>query len=53
MGLKLGGSIALGTIIGSLLGYFTINNAGIGLVVGVIAGALLGGMWAVIWSRKS
>jgi hypothetical protein len=52
MGLKLGAGVALGTIIGSLLGYYTVGNTGAGLILGVVAGALLGGMWAVIWSRK-
>lgn len=51
MGLKLGASIALGTIIGSVLGYLTINNTGAGLAIGVIAGSILGGLWAVVWSK--
>jgi hypothetical protein len=41
MGLKLGAGIALGTIIGSFLGYVTVGNTGGGLVIGVIAGAPL------------
>jgi hypothetical protein len=52
MGLKLGAGVALGTIIGSVLGYYTIDNAGAGLILGVVVGALLGGMWAVIWSKR-
>ena len=52
MGLKLGAGVALGTIMGSLLGYYTIDNAGAGLILGVVAGAVLGGMWAIIWSKK-
>lgn len=52
MGLKLGAVIALGTILGALIGYFTVDNAGGGMILGIIGGAILGGMWAVVWSRK-